>query len=374
MTSKSSIETNSNMEHISSRSIFLPKVDDPNPYISQLIDNLQKVGIELIFPSISSSRTFFLPIVISPKKADFVHLQWLHPFFIGSTNNLINILKLLIFIIQLIIIKMIGIKIIWTVHNLTNHEKINLTLDRIYSKVVVVLSDAIITHCQAAKEEVIQKFSIRNKNKVFVVPHGNYMDFYENKIEKVTAREKLGLKNCSLVFLFLGSIRPYKGVFELIDTFNQLDGDKIQLVIAGRVLNDNQEITDMLKQKVANYQRINFIPGYVPTEEVQLYMNACDAVIFPYRDILTSGAVLLAMSFGKACIAPRKGCIGEVLDDAGAFLYDIDDENGLNKAMKSALEKHDKLFFMGQHNLELAQQYNWEHIAKLTADVYRDCL
>ena len=359
------------MENI--KSIFLPKAFvEGNPYITQLSDNLEKVGIELAIPSLSSSTTFFLPLVILREKANFVHLHWLDPFF--TYQNQFNILKLLIVVFQLVLLKLFGIKIVWTVHNLKNHESINFIFDRIYSIVVGELSNAIITHCQVAKEEVVKEFSIRNKHKVFVVPHGNYIDFYENKIEKATARERLDLKHSNLVLLFFGSIRPYKGVFELIDTFNQLHSDKIQLVIAGRVHNDSQEMTDMLKQKIANDQRIKFVPGFVPTDEVQLYMNACDAVIFPYRDILTSGAVLLAMSFGRACIAPRKACIGEVLDDAGAFLYEIDDENGLKKAMNSALEKHYELFLMGKHNLQLAEEYNWKYIAKMTAHVYRYCL
>ncbi|WP_242482112.1 glycosyltransferase, partial [Trichormus variabilis] len=73
-------------------------------------------------------------------------------------------------------------------------------------------------------------------------------------------------------------------------------------------------MTDMLLQKIDNEPNIKFIPGFVPSEKLQIYLNACDVVVFPYRDILTSGAVMLAMSFGRACIAPRKGCIAEVLD------------------------------------------------------------
>lgn len=91
-----------------------------------------------------------------------------------------NILKLLIVVFQIVFLKLMGIKIIWTVHNLKNHENVNLILDRIYSTVVARLSNAVITHYQAAKEEVMKEFSITNKDKLFVVPHRNYIDFYEN--------------------------------------------------------------------------------------------------------------------------------------------------------------------------------------------------
>ncbi len=375
MTPTKTITRPSKTEQI--KSIFLPRVIDDNPYIKQLINNLKNVGIELVFSENYSSRTFFLLTVIFPEKADIVHLQWLHPFFVRSKNQFVNLIKFVIIISELILLKLIGVKIIWTVHNIKNHENKNLILDRIYSVTVARLANAMIAHCQAAKEEIIKEFSVKNTDKIFVVPHGNYIECYENKIEKVAARKSLGLEDSSLVFLFLGTIRPYKGVFELIDTFSQLYSDKsdnIQLVIAGRVYDDSQEITDTLKEKIANDPRIKFFPGFVPDDEIQVYMNASDVVIFPYRDILTSGAVILAMSFGRACIAPRKGCIGEVLDDQGAFLYQIDDENGLTKAINSALEKQRELLLMGKHNFELAQYYNWNYIAKMTADVYRHCL
>jgi len=60
-------------------------------------------------------------------------------------------------------------------------------------------------------------------------------------------------------------------------------------------------------------------------------MNACDVVVFPYQEILTSGAVILAMSFGRACVAPRLGCIQDVLDDKGAFIYEPSNKAGLFK-------------------------------------------
>jgi len=355
------------------KAVFLPKFVYDNPYIAQLIYNLKKVNIELVLPSNSSSKTFFLPLLFFPEKVDFVHFHWLHPFFL-DTNKFINTFKVLIIILQILFLKLMKVKIVWTIHNLKNHENTNLIFERICSIVVAELSNAIIAHCQIAKEKAVRRFFIRNQDKVFVVPHGNYINYYENKIEKASARKRLGVKESNLVFLFLGAIRPYKGVFELIDIFNKLPNEKIELVIAGRVHNDSQEMTELLQQKIAHDPRIKFFPGFIPTDEVQIYMNACDAVIFPYKDILTSGAVLLAMSFGKACIAPCQGCIGEVLDDFGAFLYEIDDTNGLTKAMNSAIEKQQQLFVMGQHNFKLAQKYNWQSIAEMTADVYRYCL
>ncbi len=359
------------MEQI--KSLFLPRALDGNPYQNQLIDNLKKIGVQVEVQKPFSSSTFFFPMIISHWKPDILHLHWLEPSCIAP-NWFLSLLKSISFLIQLAILKLIGVKLVWTVHNLKNHDNSNLVLNNICTKTVIKFADAIITHCEAAKEELIKLFHVKNQDKIFVVPHGNYLEWYENKISRDAARKELDIKTSETVFLFLGLIRPYKGVPELIDRFNCLDNEDIRLVIAGKINSQDVELTDLINQKIAEDKRINFIPGYVEPEKIQLYMNACDVVVFPYRDILTSGAVMLAMSFGRACIAPRKGCLAEVLDDRGAFLYNLADDNGLTQAMNAALHKQPEILAMGQHNQQLAEKYSWKNIAELTLDVYLYCL
>jgi glycosyltransferase involved in cell wall biosynthesis len=84
--------------------------------------------------------------------------------------------------------------------------------------------------------------------------------------------------------------------------------------------------------------------------------------------------VILAMSFGRACIAPRKGCIGDVLDGSGGFLYDPDEQEGLLQAMRSAIENKAVLQHMGEHNLNAAAQWSWSRIVGMTYSVYNNCL
>ncbi len=109
--------------------------------------------------------------------------------------------------------------------------------------------------------------------------------------------------------------------------------------------------------------------GFVPDDDLQLYLNAADAIALPYREIFTSGSVLLAMTFGKAVIAPRRGCIGQTLDDAGAILYEASDPQGLPEALRRALDSD--LHDMGAHNQARLDEFGWERIAAATLEVYR---
>ncbi len=103
-------------------------------------------------------------------------------------------------------------------------------------------------------------------------------------------------------------------------------------------------------------------------------MNAADVVAFPYKNILTSGAVMLAISFGRACLAPRKDCITEVLDYQGAFLYDPTLKSGLLRSMQEAIRRKDLTSGMGEYNYQKSKSWSWDHVAKKTLDVYKACL
>jgi glycosyltransferase involved in cell wall biosynthesis len=108
---------------------------------------------------------------------------------------------------------------------------------------------------------------------------------------------------------------------------------------------------------------------FIPDDDIQAYMNAADIVVLPYKNLLTSGAAMLAMSFGKPIIAPNVKCIADTLDNEGSFLYS--NENSLSGALQNVLEK-DRIALqnMGIHNLRLAEQFGWDEIAKKTYGVY----
>lgn len=340
-----------------------------NPYQKLLVEELtNKIGVQV---TELDRHTVFLPILIKQGWPNIVHFQSMHLFFLKK-SRLESLIMLFLFVAQLIILRLLGVKIIWTAHDLKNHANKHLKIDHYGTMIVCWIIHGIIAHCSAAQKEVERKFRLENANKVFVVPHGNYVGYYKNHITKIEAQNKLSVSHSKIVLLFFGWIRGYKGLVELIKIFKQLPSDEVNLVIAGKPKSD--EIHQLINDEISSHENINLNAQFIPDDQVQVYMNACDAVVFPYRDILTSGAVILAMSFNKACIAPRIGCIGEILDDSGAFLYNPDDPEGLQKAMHRAITARDNLTAMGHHNRQQAEKWSWELVAEKTYEVYQTCL
>jgi glycosyltransferase involved in cell wall biosynthesis len=346
-----------------------------NPYQELLIDNLNKINLDVEFGKIVGfphlgDISVFYNFIKNPTVL-ILHLHWTHRFLIGY-NKVRTVLRSVSFIFQIILIKAFRKKVVWTVHNLKNHEGKHEKLEIYFSSILAHLVDTIIAHCQTSKREICRIYKIRNKKKIVVIPHGNLMNVYDNSLSRDQARRQLNILSEDLTFLFLGNIRRYKGVLELIESFQKIKENNSKLIIAGKL--EDKELSDLISLKIKRVNNIQLIPSFISDDEIQIYMNAADIVIFPYRDIMTSGAAILAMSFGKAIIAPKIGCLHDILDNSGSFLYDPIEKDGLLHALIEAIDSREKFREMGHHNLNLAKKLSWRDIAVTTYKVYKGCL
>ena len=346
--------------------IFIPDYRHTNSYQGNLADSLSKQGAEVCFGFFGLFAV--LRSVLKFWKPDILHIHWTYPYILGD-SKIMTIVKSGGFICELLLLKISGISVIWTVHNIIDHEGKFKNIELIFNKVLSRLCDKIIVHCNYAKKEVMRVYEI-NGSSITVIPHGNYIGSYENIVSCSLARERLKVDMKDIVFLHFGQIRPYKGIMELITAFETLSDQKARLLIVGKPLNDKVALDIMNRCK--NNKRIKTFFGFIPDNEVHVYMNAADIVVLPYKDILTSGAVIIAMSFGKPIITTSSGCIADTLDENGSFLY-LNTEGGLLKTMQRVLNTDKaKLQSMGKHNLELAQCLGWDEIGKKTYNVYRE--
>lgn len=349
--------------------IFIPDYRHSNSYQRNLADSLSKEDTEVcfctffgLFAVFRSVRKFWKP--------DILHIHWTYPYIFGD-NKIMTIIKSSEFIFELFLLKLSGISVIWTVHNIIDHEGKFKNIELFFNKILARLCNNMIVHCSFAKKEVMRIYGINGSN-IAVIPHGNYIGSYENEISYSQARERLKIDMKDIVFLNFGQIRPYKGINELITAFETLNNQKGRLLIVGKPLNDKVAM-DIL-DRCQNNTHIKTFFGFIPDNEIQVYMNAADIVILPYKDILTSGAVIIAMSFGKPIIATPTGCLADLLDEKGSFLY-LKTESGLLRIMQRVLNTdRAKLQDMGAYNFRLVQGLGWDEIARKTFNAYRECL
>lgn len=347
--------------------LMLPDDTKLNAYQSELARELRQLGVSVYFRNFS-----LLPILrafVDCGKPDILHLHWTDGFIVGE-SWVRTFAKSIRFLFELLAVKMSGVKVVWTIHNLSNHEGRRTQYEVTYNRFVLHLFDALIVHCNHAREAVVQTFQVspRMTKRIRVIPHGNYVNCYENIVSRKIARRVFGYGDSEIVMLFFGALRPYKGLFELIRAFKEAKSEKLKLILAGQPA--SRQFASDVQRAAEGDPRIRIFLHLIPDEDIQKFMNASDVVVLPYSNILTSGTLLLAMSFGKAVIVPRLGCVPETVDDRGAIFYKLED--GLRGTIQKILSAD--LAAMGRYNKLKAQTYDWESIAAVTLGLYREVI
>ena len=178
-----------------------------------------------------------------------------------------------------------GGRVAYTVHNLDPHEEAG-AVERWGIAQILGLADAVHVHDANTAELLAARFGRRQG--VVVIPHGHYLGSYPNTVGRDQARAALALPAGVFVFVSLGLLRPYKGLEELLPAFRSLPELNLRLVLAGKPSSD--DYLRALETLAAGDSRICLMPRFVPPEEVQVFLNAADVCVLPYRQITTSGA------------------------------------------------------------------------------------
>lgn len=347
------------------RVAFMP-FNRENQYWAQLAKHLADYGVAVEERGMLKG---LLPKIIRRESMyDLLHMHWM-PCFGWSAAGL---RRLPSFWLHMLFLWLLGHRVVWTAHDLAHPETVWRFADRLQTILVTPFISRIIVHTETAREIVCREFWIWRKSKVVVIPHGNYIGSYPNTVSRREARSILGLNLTATTFVLLGHIRPYKGVNALIEAFQELGDAESQLMIVGKPM-DERTVPE-LDRLIKNGNRVRILPGFVPDERIQLYVNAADVMVIPYRQGLTSGAAVLAMSFGRAVVAANLGCMPDMIPPEGGFLYDPSQPGALRVALGKALAAKDSLDDMGQHNLERAKAWDWDRVARMTYEVYASIL
>lgn len=346
--------------------LIFPK--DINPYQDMLYSGLKDKYPDATFSYLKGSKLKFLfyPIIFLAKRLqgyDIFHIHWLE----FSTSLNVPFAKRLSYyysVICLVTIKLLGYKIVWTVHDVIPHEQ--LTVDDIGISIMLskMANDKIVHSSYTISQ--MEKFGLDHNNTT-IIPHGNYMNVYPETISQKQARDKLGINLEEIVILFLGMIKPYKGVLELISAYDKIKSRKIRLVIAGECIDPELHDKIIEAQKAIDF---DYREGYVADKDIASYFRACDVVCLPFKEITTSGSALLALSFGKPIVAPRIGALIDLPPNI-SFLYDPLMPDALLTNLTKAISSK-KLDIISEEAIKYAESLSWDKIADKTYKIYKD--
>jgi glycosyltransferase involved in cell wall biosynthesis len=278
-----------------------------NPYTWELSTSLQAAGMQV---------DEFSRDEVLRGGHDIWHLHWPDAEAQFARGNLQLIVRRSVRLLMLLhSARSRGTRVIWTVHNLHSHEQRFPRLEGWFWRMFLRQVDGAISLSNSCVEPAIERFPRLARLPLFVVPLGHFRDSYPNTITRAEARLALGVDQDARVLSFVGQIREYKNLPELITLVRALGDPTVTLLVAGPTTSPS--LDERLKAAAAADPRVRLHLRLIPEHEIQLFLNAADVVVLPYREVLNSAAALLALSFNKPVLLPEIGALPELQERVG---------------------------------------------------------
>jgi glycosyltransferase involved in cell wall biosynthesis len=268
-------------------------------------------------------------------------------------------------------VRKLGIKVVYTVHNVLPQD----TGDRHRARYrqIYHLADRLICHDECARDRLVQEFDV-NPKRISIIAHGPLLNSGEANSSK-DARQKLGISTEDCLVLWQGILRPYKGVSFLLEAWQRLQS-KCTLARLAIVGNGDAEIVQEIRNEVASLgiqSSVYLDFRFVSVSELADYYNAADVVVYPYREITTSGALMTGIGYGKAIVATRQPAFRQILqDEKNALIVDYGDVEELAERLRRLVDDPMLRTRLGdQARTSYANGPQWPEIAKQTLACYR---
>lgn len=255
-------------------SFGIPK-ETTNPYITQLYRSL------LAQPHLDV-RTFTFRHALTGRY-DVVHTHW-PELMSGGHGPIGRAVRRVLTALTIARWLALGTPVVRTRHNLerpTNISRIeSLLLDGVDAATTL---DIALNHYTPARGSV----------PTVVIPHGHYRDWFA---EKPAQRPVAGR------VAYVGLIRRYKGVEDLVDAFAAWNETMASLHIAGKP--STEELLDALRDRARGDDRISFDPRFLADEDFVAAITSAELIVLPYRHMHNSGTALAALSLGRPVLVP----------------------------------------------------------------------
>ena len=285
-----------------------------------------------IVNSINPFNWFKVAGMLTKENADLIVFDWWHPFF-GFCHGVISFL----------ISKKYKDKILFITENVVSHEAN--AIDKLLTKIGLNSASKFLVLSGIVGKE-IKQYSKGKKIYRSELPVYNCYQLDDN-LNATKLKQEIGFKEDSLVLLFFGYVRKYKGLDILIEAFPKILSNlpNARLLIVGEFYDDPKEYFDLInKLKIEKYVRV--INQFVPNEEVSKYYQAADIVVLPYRSATQSGILNVAYGFNKPVIVTDVGGLAEFVDDGKTgFVVNPDSIDAIVDAVEKFVSVKDQTDF-----------------------------
>jgi glycosyltransferase involved in cell wall biosynthesis/O-antigen/teichoic acid export membrane protein len=263
------------------------------------------------------------------------------------------------FTLVLWVIGVLGYRLVWTAHNVLPHEPV-FDDDRAARRALVARCALVIAHEPAAIEGLQQIGAVPAGS--VIIPHGPFELAGDGEIPPPRGTIPRSLA-------FVGRVTRYKGVEDLLAAAAGLES-VVHVTIAGAC--EDRVLRQELRQTARGLDgMVSLRLGFQTEAELAHILTEADVVVLPFREITTSGSVLLSLAAGRATVVPDLPAL-QSLPDSVVFRYPPG-VAGLRAALREVAEASPGLLrAKGADARAFALTPTWRSIAQATHDAFTD--
>jgi beta-1,4-mannosyltransferase len=348
-----------------------PPFLEANPYRRLLHERLDELGFHLV----PTPRLRVRWLWRERRTVGFLHFHWPEGYWRhdrgpARLRHLLSWVRLSLFLWRLAVARVLGYRVVWTIHQVYPHESGHRRLDRRAAYLLARMAQLRVAHDASTADAARRELRL-GPDSVEIVPHGSYIGVYPPGRSRESVRAALGLDPADVVFLCLGTLRAYKQLDLLLTAFRETSLPSAALVVAGEA-SDEREAEEVLAA-TENDPRVRPLLGRLEDDRVAELYGASDVAVLPRSDGGTSGALILALSMGVPVIAARTAESKELTNGGRAgWLFAPGDGASLREALEDAAASDPAaLAEKGAAALEQARRLSWSEAAERIAELLR---
>ncbi len=262
-----------------------------NPYLVMLGNSLaEQPGVRVVS---------FGWLTALAGRFDVFHLHWPEALFDGR-NRLTEFAHRIFFLALLVKLRLFGIPVVRTVHNLELPSGIS-RFDRWLLELAGRQATMLIT--------LNSSTPVPPGRPSVMIPHGHYRPWFSSIAQPESIAGRFG---------FFGFIRRYKGVEGLISAFCEIPTDPgvdVGLHVAGKP--STQELRASLTALATGDDRIELDLRFVDDTDLVAIAGRSELVVLPYLDMHNSAGALTALSLDRPVLVPDNDVNHRLSDEVG---------------------------------------------------------
>jgi glycosyltransferase involved in cell wall biosynthesis len=274
-------------------------------------------------------------------KWDVFHIHW--PQHATRGRKRLALRKTAALLALLLVQRMKGTRIVWTVHNVRSHDQHNAAIERVLMWLVVRLVHGVIYLSPASRAAACAELPALERKRFTVIPHGLYGGVSAKTRDE--ARVAFGLPSDRPVVGFLGDIKRYKGLDLVLDALGETSPGEATLFIGGAFQHAaspaGREYTASVRARIADLQRrgysIVFRDERLDDDAFADGIRACDLVALPYRAVWNSGFALLVLENRGRLFASDAPAFRELQQELGPEWVHLVEGSPTGSALRAAL-------------------------------------